>query len=358
MVDPLATDDGGGAGGRGQEMLAGWVAGAEALSLLRRAMECGVVEAARTWRTVASIARCVGLEPGQTELICGALHSHGVLSNGDAGYRVSPEFESLAGSERHQRLDHLLDAELVRLRAIAASGATTSYLSLSERDRLVMARNAGSISQALLEGVNRAFSAVEELVEVWASGGRHLELGCGVGCQLLSPLVAYPEMLGVGVEMSPLVAAEASDRAAALGVADRVEIRVGDARLLDDVEAFDTAYWSQPFFACETRAATLAAALRALKSDGTLVAPVLFERPAVLAGPVSVGEHRWRMHALVFGHWDIPILTTAELCDELTDAGFVGVREVPVDATSDGSVLGVSRFVVATKPGAGGPSAG
>jgi hypothetical protein len=50
-------------------------------------------------------------------------------------------------------------------------------------------------------------------------GGRHLELGCGVGNVLLSLLVAYPGLTAVGVELDPVTLAETRRRAQLLGVA-------------------------------------------------------------------------------------------------------------------------------------------
>jgi hypothetical protein len=91
--------------------------------------------------------------------------------------------------------------------------------------------------------------------------------GCRLwrGGFLLSTAQAFPAIRGVGVEVVPAVAAEAERRARAVGVADRVEVRGIDARKLTDEDAFDAAFWAQPFFPASTRPGVLAAIHRALR---------------------------------------------------------------------------------------------
>ena len=60
---------------------------------------------------------------------------------------------------------------------------------------------------------------------------RFLDLGLGSGCLLLTLLHLYPAATGVGLEASPEALAVARANAAALGVADRADLRPGDWRL-------------------------------------------------------------------------------------------------------------------------------
>ena len=70
---------------------------------------------------------------------------------------------------------------------------------------------------------------IPEVQAIWRAGGRHLELGCGAGGGLLSLLVVYPRLSGVGVEIDAGAVEEARRRAGELAVADRVELRQTDA---------------------------------------------------------------------------------------------------------------------------------
>ena len=59
---------------------AGWVAGANALALLRGALDAGILDAARTPRTTAELAEIAGIAPARVADICGALDVHGILT--------------------------------------------------------------------------------------------------------------------------------------------------------------------------------------------------------------------------------------------------------------------------------------
>lgn len=68
---------------------------------------------------------------------------------------------------------------------------------------------------------------VEEGLARLPRGGRVLDLGVGSGCILLSVLAERPDATGVGVDISPGALVVTKRNAAALGVADRVELVEG-----------------------------------------------------------------------------------------------------------------------------------
>jgi release factor glutamine methyltransferase len=77
---------------------------------------------------------------------------------------------------------------------------------------------------------------------------RVLDLGVGSGCILLSLLAERPAATGLGVDASPPALAIAAANAAALGVADRAELRPGD--WLDAVAgSFDLVMANPPYLA-------------------------------------------------------------------------------------------------------------
>jgi len=57
---------------------------------------------------------------------------------------------------------------------------------------------------------------------------RILDLGTGTGCILLTLLHAWPEALGIGIDLSPAAAALARQNAISLGLADRSAFLCGD----------------------------------------------------------------------------------------------------------------------------------
>jgi release factor glutamine methyltransferase len=78
--------------------------------------------------------------------------------------------------------------------------------------------------------------------------GRVLDLGVGSGCILLSLLAERPGARGVGIDASPAALAVAAANAAALGVADRADLRPGD--WLDGVDGpFDLVTSNPPYLA-------------------------------------------------------------------------------------------------------------
>lgn len=72
---------------------------------------------------------------------------------------------------------------------------------------------------------------IEAAVAHFAGGegpNRVLDLGTGPGTLLLAALAEWPEAQGLGVDESETALGYARDNAARLGMADRVELRVGD----------------------------------------------------------------------------------------------------------------------------------
>lgn len=351
--------------GAANRILGSWLAGTERFLALAEATSTGIASALAgdRSRSVPSLAAATGLDREETARRCADLAAHGILERAGRRVRLAPDLQRLTAPDAVQDLKDVVGTQLARLAALAGCVLTVRpYPTLSEADHLAVARNAGAITPPLLTAAARVLDGIEPLRAAWWRPARHVELGCGAGCQLLSPLLLHPGLSAVGVELSAAVADEARRRARVLGVADRVEIRVGDAGDLPEVASFDTAYWSQPFFPTPARAPSLGAALRALIPGGVFVAPVLVEPPTA---PSSAGARAWSIELLVFGAWAIPVLSPPALCEEIRAAGFVDavVVEAPAMPTRPASVLAVGHYVVARKPSTGstglsGPIAG
>ncbi len=121
--------------------------------------------------------------------------------------------------------------------------------------------------------------AVPIFEEVGARGGLVVDLGCGNGWYLRRLVQRYPGLRGVGLDRGAASIANARERAAAAGLADRLEFREGDLHHLPVDEP-----------------AQLVAMNRALHhvwADGPArVARILFEHLAP-GGAAVIWEPRW-----------------------------------------------------------------
>jgi release factor glutamine methyltransferase len=113
---------------------------------------------------------------------------------------------------------------------------------------------------------------------------RVADLGVGSGCLILTLLHEFPAARGVGLEVSEAALAIASSNAAALGVADRVELVLGDWRQAGWVERlggpFDLVISNPPYI--EDRAV-----------DGLMPEVSRFEpRLALEGGPDGLAAYR------------------------------------------------------------------
>lgn len=298
---------------------------AQAFAVLRAASDAGILAAARVPTSPAAIAAATGLDAGRVADICLALDAHGILVREGGAYRLAPAYAALLSDQAIQPLPNFIARTAVLTRALErAAHPAGAYTALDAEDALVLARAAdGSAAVGVLA------ERLPEARAAWEAGGRHAEFGCGVGGELLRLLALFPQLTAVGVELEPAVLAQARHTAAAAGVADRVELRAGDARDVPEAATFDTIQWSQFFFPADSRPATLATIRHALKPGGVLFMPL--QPPSMPASPEELHELRGQLYAttrLAFGGWGIPWRGADDLRAEVEDAGFVFVRVV------------------------------
>ena len=165
-----------------------------------------------------------------------------------------------------------------------------------------------------------------EVRAIWEAGGRHCELGCGVGGQLFGRLALFSRLTSVGVDMDGALLEQARQTAVRLGVADRVALRHIDARELRNDAAFDTLQWSQFFFPVESRAATLAVIYRALRPGGYLLVPLPRSAPGSADQLHSPAGRTSAVNQLVFGCWGIVWQNDDQVRAEVEGAGFTILR--------------------------------
>jgi SAM-dependent methyltransferase len=320
-----------------QRTLDGWFAGAQALVILTTALDAGLLAAAHSPRLPGEIAIATELDERRAGDLCLALAALGVLDCDDGRYALSPGFASLAAPDTYQPLAVRLAGEAVIASALATTTAHGgTYHTLAPADRAALARLVAPlpIAPAALAWVASFFRTLPELHTALADGGTFLELGCGAGGVLLSTLALYPGVTAVGVDLDACALEQARRHAGAAGVADRLELRHADAREIADEAIYSVAFWSQLFFSAASRAATLAAARRALQPGAYLVMTCFWggEPPVSLAALREPAGRYYARNRLLFGNWGLPALTREQLAAEAEAAGFEIVRVAPVSS--------------------------
>ena len=312
-------------------------AGAQFLALLAAVQEKGWLRFLATPRTADELAQFAGVPVGRVQDVLDALAANAVVDLEDGKARVSAPFSAVTADDAWIPLDDKLAQIDLESRLIREAVSSPDPLSLTENDALVIANAVGGhTADVSLTLYDQLLAQVPELSEL-PRVGRWLDVGCGVACASLTLATRIPEMRTLSIELVPTVAAEARRRAEELGVADRVEIRLMDARDLTERDAFVGAFWAQPFFPLSSRPATLAVILRALAPGGKLLVQELEPQPSAEGVPAHSLR---RLIGRGLGNWFGP--TAEELAAEAVAAGF----ELDRIARTD-----FGRMVVARKPG-------
>lgn len=313
-----------------RQTLDSWNAGARALALTQAALDLGILDAARSPRTVEDLTAATGIERSRMADLCRALEAHEIVVRSGDFYELAPPFALLLSPEAFQPLEAALAGDKVILQLLAgAANGVGNYSSLSREDRLNVARSV-TVDPMTIEitGVAAAsFRATRpEMHALFEKGARHLELGSGVAGLIRTLLQIYPALRAVGVELDPDLVDYARKRAVEQGVAERVEWRVADAATITDEDAFDSVFWSQGFFPETSRAAVLRAAMRALRPGGYLMAPLGPVLP-VPSDALHTPEGKWfAAGRVIYSGWGIPERDAVGLQAELEEAGFSFVR--------------------------------
>ncbi|WP_305785435.1 SAM-dependent methyltransferase [Symbioplanes lichenis] len=308
-----------------EELLARWGQGAQALALLSAAQELSGF--LREERDVAAVAAFAGLTTGRAGDVLAALVAHDLAEEVAPGrFRIAPGLAAALADDAPGDLPARI-AQATLLTRQTEAAVRTGVVTLSAEDALTVARaNAFRPGDGARAVVTKIFEAVPEVAAAMAHG-RMLDVGSGVGGFVLTAAGMLPDMRATTLEVVPEVAAVARSRARALGVDDRVDIRVQDARDFDSPDAYDIAFWAQPFFPLPARPATLAMIHRSLRTGGLLLLQQLDTAPAGRAELANFALRRMVAHAqgLPFAR------PMADLVAEAAPAGFSLIRELDED---------------------------
>jgi SAM-dependent methyltransferase len=301
-------------------------------ALLRNAHRSGLLRAVVDGPAdAATLAGGLGLPEPRVSAALQVLAAHGIAGEEpDGTWRLAPGWDELVRGESPLSLAGSLDLGRVWAEQFAvALDSGLDYWQLDPSDRLGVAAGISpdpraAATVAMARGLVESLPGMPDALE---AGGRVLELGCGLASRLCALLQAYPQARAVGIELDAALVAAARTRAEEVGVADRLDLVVGDAATYDGRSGFALANWSQFFFPEASRAATLAAAYAALQPDGWISMPVVWDGtppPAQTPEDRELAEMR-----LVLDLWDVPMRTVGEVEAEVKAAGFVDVHGQP-----------------------------
>src|SRR5947209_7331478 len=114
-----------------------WAAGAFAFALLRLAVTSGVLESARTPKSLEAIGADLKIDAPQADALCRALTALGILDRAGQHHTLSPAFATPCSPEAPAALPNLVRGQSVMLQAISQVGTSYGrYTKLSPEDLL------------------------------------------------------------------------------------------------------------------------------------------------------------------------------------------------------------------------------
>lgn len=312
--------------------VAEWVAGFNALVLLRVAHAVGLLQTLADPATVEDVAAKLETDAEWTAMLCQALDAFGILERHDGRYRTVEGLRALDGEDRASTLGDRLGFSGVIHGAIEAGPPRSpEFAAVSSEESLALARSVWGrpTSPAAIASWHELDAAIPEARTLWEAGADHAEFGCGAGRDLLRILIMYPLVRAVGYELLDHIAEETRQAAIELGVSDRLTVETRDVCTIADESRFDTILWSHMFFPPPAREEAIEAIRRALRPDGVLLMPIMPDLPDPDATPRERPTQLLLTAALAYRRWNIHWVPETEIVAELETFGFRFLRTVP-----------------------------
>jgi SAM-dependent methyltransferase len=130
----------------------------------------------------------------------------------------------------------------------------------------------GRLSIGVADAIGRAGTQLPDLGErLRAPGARFLDVGTGTGWLAMALARDHPDLTVVGIDVLAPALELARGNLAGTGLEDRVELRLQDARTLDEPAGYDAVWLPTPFLAGDVLPDVVLRAARALRQGGWLL---------------------------------------------------------------------------------------
>lgn len=130
----------------------------------------------------------------------------------------------------------------------------------------------GRLSTAIVEAFDVATAHLDGLGDCLRSGGDVLDVGTGTGWLAIATARAFPDTRVVGIDVFTPALAIARRNVADCELTDRIELREQDACDLDADDRYDVVWLPLPFMPPDVVDRAIAAAARALRPGGWILA--------------------------------------------------------------------------------------
>lgn len=142
-----------------------------------------------------------------------------------------------------------------------------------DRVDVPLLQSTGRLSMGVVDAVLAAAERLPGLGErLRTPGGRFLDVGTGVGWLAVAVARSLPEVTVVGVDVFAAALELARRNVADEGLAGRIDLRLQDGAALDEADTYDAVWLPVPFLARASLPAVVAAACRALRPGGWVLA--------------------------------------------------------------------------------------
>jgi ubiquinone/menaquinone biosynthesis C-methylase UbiE len=301
---------------------------------IKTGLLAAVAEAGSTGVDEATLAARLGYNERYVAVWCRAAFAFGLLDwDESTGYRMAPQMDSLLLDPTDPQFlggrIQFYAALYEDFRAFPETLRTGRIWPRSAHDPWLIQALANLTMPDAAVFISHVLPQAPEAMARLETGGTLLEIGPGGGYALTQYAARFPNSRMVGIEFDAPSVELARDTIAGAGLADRVEIRHGDANEMDEVDAYDVITMTIVLHETggpEQYRNVLRRSRTALAPGGTVVV-------SELPYPDSPGDYRtnpvYQMLAGVQIHEaqvGCGAITQNELRELMTEAGFANLR--------------------------------
>ncbi len=241
-------------------------------------LELGLLEriraAGQAGMEVASLAEAAGCSLPAVRAWANAAHASEVIDLDGSTARIADDVASVLLDEQTPEYlgGQFIYSVIASMDHAALATAMRSGQPMAERPPRYHRAIERLTRQDIAVFFEEALGFLPDVVPDLMRGGDILDLHCGGGRWLVAMAKRFPATRLVGVESEPDSVARALRNADAAGLADRIRIEAREVEAIGYDRAFDLVYFQHALHQLADRPAALAAAYRALRPGGRLLA--------------------------------------------------------------------------------------